>query len=571
MTIDPAVIDPALLNPALLLLLGALAVPFLRGRWRGAWLTLLPLAAMALLWMLPDGVYGGFEVLGLAVQPLRVDSLALVFATAFLLAALIAAVYALHLDDRMQQIVIPVYAASAVGGALAGDLLTLFVCWELAGLSSVFLIWARRTERANRAGMRYLVAQVASGLLMLGGIVLHVQSGAGTGFGFIGADSAGGVLILLAAGIKCAFPFVHAWLQDTYPEATVVGTVVLSSFTTKFAVYVLARGFPGTGALVWVGVAMACFPIFYAVIENDLRRVLAYSMINQLGFMVAAVGVGGALGVNGAAAHAFADILFKGLLLMSMGAVLLRTGTVKGSELGGLYKSMPQTTVLCIIGAASISAFPLFSGFATKSIIMQAFAEEHRTAVWLLLLFASAGVFHHAGIKIPFFAFFAHDRGYRVKEAPLNMRLAMGIAAAGCIAIGVAPDLLYGLLPYDMDYTAYTVPHVVNQVQLLLFASLAFTLLMRTGLYPPELPSVNLDADVVYRRLLPRAWDAGVRTAAHVRTAFAKPLRQRADLALSTAARPLRGRGWLGVPWSTDVMVLWVALLLGLLLLLSLI
>ncbi|MGP4028741.1 Na(+)/H(+) antiporter subunit D [Actinomadura sp. 3N407] len=558
------------INPALLLIAGALPIPLLAGRVRAVWMMLLPVAAMAVLWTLPEGVHGGFGMLGLRLEPLRVDALARIFATAFLLAAFISVIYALHLRDRMQQAVIPVYASAAVGGALAGDLITLFVFWELAGLSSVFLIWARRTERAYRAGMRYLVAQVASGLLMLGGIVLHVQSGAGLEFGFIGATEPGGLLILLAVGIKCAFPVLHAWLQDTYPEATVVGTVALSAFTTKFAVYVLARGFPGTGALVWVGVVMACFPIFYAVIENDLRRVLAYSMINQLGFMVAAVGVGGALGVNGAAAHAFADILFKGLLFMSMGAVLLRTGTTKGSELGGLYKSMPQTMVLCVIGAASISAFPLFSGFATKSIIMEAFAEEHRTAVWLLLLFASAGVFHHAGIKIPFFAFFAHDQGHRVSEAPLNMRLAMGLAAAGSIAIGVAPNLLYGLLPYEMDYSAYTVPHVVNQVQLLLLASLAFTVLMRTGLYPAELPSVNLDADVIYRRLLPRAWRTGLQGATRMRDEISKPFQRQGGRVSTIASRPFRARGWLGVPWSTDVMVLWVALVLGLFLLISL-
>ncbi|HEY8482356.1 MAG TPA: Na(+)/H(+) antiporter subunit D [Spirillospora sp.] len=569
MTINPATINPATINPALVLIAGALPVPLLTGRVRAAWMTLLPLAGLAALWTLPEGVHGGFEFFGMALQPLRVDALARVFATAFLVAAFISMVYALHLRDALQQTVIPVYAASAVGGALAGDLITLFVFWELAGLSSVFLIWARRTERSYRAGMRYLVAQVVSGLLMLGGIVLHVSSGAGLEFGRLGTNGAGGLLILLAVGIKCAFPVLHAWLTDTYPEATIVGTVVLSAFTTKFAVYVLARGYPGTGALVWVGVVMACFPIFYAVIENDLRRVLAYSMINQLGFMVAAVGVGGALGVNGAAAHAFADILFKGLLFMSMGAVMLRTGTTNGSELGGLYKSMPQTMVLCVIGAASISAFPLFSGFATKSIIMEAVAEEHRTLVWLLLLFASAGVFHHAGIKIPFFAFFAHDRGHRVAEAPLNMRVAMGLAAGCCVLIGVAPNLLYGLLPYEMDYTAYTVPHVVNQLQLLLLASMAFTVLMRTGLYPPELPSVNLDADVLYRRVLPRVWRAGVRGATRVRDTAA-PLRQDAGRLTSVAVRPLQARGWLGVSWSSDAMVLWVALLLGLFLLISL-
>ncbi|MQA03939.1 MAG: Na(+)/H(+) antiporter subunit D [Streptosporangiales bacterium] len=556
-------------NPALLLILGAIPVPLLRRWLRGAWMLVLPVAGMALLWTLPEGSAGELELLGMTLEPLRVDALGRVFATVFLIAALLCVIYSLHVRDTVQQVSTLVYAGSAVGGALAGDMVTMFVFWELAGLSSVFLIWARRNERSFRAGVRYLAAQVLSGLLMLAGIIVRLNAGYDLQFDAIGVDNTGGVLILLAIGIKCAFPVLHSWLQDTYPEATVIGTVVLSAFTTKFAIYALARGFPGTELLIVVGAIMTCFPIFFAVIENDLRRVLAYSMINQLGFMVVGVGMGGALGINGAAAHAFADVIFKGLLFMSMGAVLLRTGTVKGSELGGLYKSMPQTTVLCMIGAASISAFPLFSGFATKSMIMQAVAEDHRTVIWGLLLFASAGVFHHAGIKIPFFAFFAHDRGYRVDEAPINMRVAMGIAALICIGIGVAPDLLYGILPYPVDYVPYTTAHVVNQLQLLVLASLAFTVLMRTGLYPPELRSVNLDADAVYRKLWPAAWRGSVRGVAWARDRLAVSLVPVAKRTVVALARPLHSGGVLNSAWSTSAMVWLVVLLLGLVLLAS--
>lgn len=557
-------------NPALLLIVGAAPVPLLRGWTRAAWMLLLPLAGLALLWSLPEGVGTGVEILGYTLHPVRLDALSRLFATAFHVAALLGVIYALHLRDVVQQGALLVYAGAAVGGSLAGDLVTLFVFWELTGLASVFLIWARRTERSFRAGIRYLAAQSISGLLLLTGIVLRVQAGEGLEFGFVGLDGPGGLLILAAIGLKCAFPVLHVWLQDTYPEATAVGTVALSAFTTKLGIYALARGFPGTEMLVWVGAVMTCFPIFYAVIENDLRRVLAYSMINQLGFMVVGVGIGGELAVNGTAAHAFADILFKSLLFMSMGAVLLRAGTTKGSELGGLYKSMPQTTALCIVGAASISAFPLFSGFATKSMIMEAAAQEHRTVIWLMLLFASAGVFHHAGIKIPYFAFFAHDRGYRVAEAPVNMRVAMVFAAAGCILIGSAPGLLYGMLPYPVDYVPYTTPHVINQLQLLVLASMAFTVLVRTGLYPPELRSVNVDFDVVYRRVLPGMWRGGLQTLAWLRDELGPPLRVRAENALALATRPLQPGGRLAVPWQTDVMVWWVALLLGLFLLLAL-
>ena len=557
-------------SPALLLIFGALALPLLRGRVRQAWMLALPLAGLALLWSIPEGPAGSFELFGLALQPTRVDALSRLFATGFHFAALLGVIYALHLPKATQQTAILAYAGAAIGAVLAGDLLTLLVFWELAGLSSVVLIWARGSERSLRAGQRYLVAQVVSGLLMLAGIALRVHEGHGVAFDHIGLHGPAGALILLGVGIKGAFPVLHAWIQDTYPEATIVGGVVLSAFTTKLAIYVLARGYAGTELLVWIGAVMTCFPIFYAVIENDLRRVLTYSMINQLGFMVVGIGIGGALGVNGAAAHAFADILFKGLLFMTLGAVLLRVGTVNGSELGGLYKSMPQTAALCIVGAASISAFPLFSAFATKSMIIAAAAEEHRTALWLMLLFASAGVFHHAGIKIPYFAFFAHDRGHRVREAPLNMRVAMGLAAAASMAIGLAPGWLYAMLPYHVDYVPFTAPHVINQLQLLLLASLAFTLLIRTGLYPPELRSVNLDFDVVYRKLTPGLWHTAEDGILRLREEIGRPLRSRAEGAFAVVVRPLRPRGWLAEPWTTGAMVWWVTLVLGLVLVLSL-
>ena len=435
---------------------------------------------------------------------LRVDALSLVFAYIFHIAALLSAIYAWHVRDTLQHVAGMAYAGAAIGAVFAGDLITLFVYWELTALTSVFLIWARREERAYRAGLRYLLIQVGSGVILLAGIVVHQHQTGSIAFDKLGLDGLGPTLIFIAFGIKCAFPLLHNWLQDAYPEATVTGTVFLSAFTTKLAVYALARGYPGTEMLIWVGATMTAFPIFYAVIENDLRRVLAYSLNNQLGFMVVGIGIGTELSLNGTAAHAFSHILYKALLFMSMGAVLFRTGTIKGSELGGLYKSMPWTTGFCIVGAASISAFPLFSGFISKSMIITAAAGGGHWFVWGVLLFASAGVFHHSGIKIPYFAFFAHDSGIRVKEAPFNMLLAMALTAFLCIAIGVYPAPLYAILPFPVDFVPYTVTHVITQLQLLMFSALAFAVLMRSGIYPPELRSVNLDSDWIYRRFLPR-------------------------------------------------------------------
>ncbi len=494
------------LPPGLIIILGALFVPLFRGRGQTLYMIALPVVSLVQLFGLPHGEFGQVSFLSYTLTIIRVDSLSLVFGIIFHIAAFLSVLYALHVKDSVQHVAGLIYAGSAIGAVFAGDLVSLFVYWELTAVSSAFLIWARRTERSYEAGMRYLIIQVASGLLLLVGVIFHAQKTGDITFGFLGLDGLGAQLIFVAIGIKCAFPLLHNWLQDSYPEATVTGTVFLSAFTTKLAVYALARGYPGTEILIWIGAMMTAFPIFYAVIENDLRRVLAYSLNNQLGFMVVGVGIGTELALNGTVAHAFTHIIYKALLFMSMGAVLFRTGTINGSELGGLYKSMPYTTFFCIVGAASISAFPLFSGFVSKSLIMTSVADGAYLWAWLVLLFASAGVFHHSGIKIPFFAFYAHDSGIRCKEAPWNMLLAMGIATFLCIGIGVYPGPLYQLLPYTVDYVPYTATHVITQLQLLLFSALAFAVLKRTGIYPLELKATNLDTDWFYRILPKLAW-----------------------------------------------------------------
>jgi multicomponent Na+:H+ antiporter subunit D len=557
------------LTPGLVLILGALPVPLLWGGVRSVYLLALPVLAFALLLSTPDGVFGQLELFGLQLTTGRVDGLSRFFGYAFLVAALLGAIYALHLKDTVQHVAGLVYAGSALGAIFAGDLLTLFLFWELISLASVFLIWASRTPQAYRAGMRYLVVQIGSGLLLLLGLLLHFRETGSLAFGHIGLESPGGVLIFFAFGIKCAFPLLHNWLQDAYPEATVTGTVLLSAFTTKVGIYALARGYAGTELLVPIGAVMTAFPIFYAVIENDLRRVLAYSLNNQLGFMVVGIGIGTELAMNGAVAHAFADIVFKALLFMAMGAVLFRVGTVKGSELGGLYKSMPWTTGFCIVGAASISAFPLFSGFVTKSMVMAAAMEQDRFWVWIVLLFASAGVFHHAGIKIPYFAFFAHDSGKRCREAPLNMLIAMALAAALCIGIGSLPELFYALLPFQAEYHPYSADHVTAQVQLLFWSALAFAILMRTGIYPPELLSTNLDFDWFYRRLGRSAAGAVGRFAARAWQAFAGAAAAHTSRIVEKLGSHYASGGIPARMTQTSSMVFWTTVLLAAYLLLS--
>ena len=484
--------------------LGAGLLP--KGSMRATLLLLVPVLAALQIWSLPEGNLYQVELLGQPLELMRVDKLSRVFGLIFCIAAFLGNLYAWHIKDTVQQIAAVLYSGSAIGAVFAGDLVTLFFYWEGTAIASVFLIWARRTEGAYHTGMRYLIIQITSGVILLAGTALLYRETGSIAFEQMTLGSLATWLIFLSFGMKCAFPFLHNWLQDSYPAATITGTVILSAFTTKLAVYALARGFAGTEMLIYIGAVMTLFPIFFAEIENDLRRVLAYSLNNQLGFMVVGIGVGTEMALNGTASHAFAHILYKALLFMSVGAVLLRTGTSKASELGGLCRTMPRTALFCLIGAASISAFPLFSGFVTKSLIMDETANEHYPIIWAILVFASAGVLSHSGIKIPYFTFFAHDSGLRPKEAPWNMQLAMGITAFLCIFIGVYPDPLYALLPYDVVYKPYTTNHVIAQLQLLCFALLAFAVLMRSGIHPPEIRAVNLDVDWIYRRLIPKLY-----------------------------------------------------------------
>ena len=489
------------LNPGIWLIVGALIavlLPQTLSRW---FAVILPVFLIAFLFSLNLDNYGTISFFDYSLETFRLDALSRIFGLIFLIASALGNLYALGDDvDKLQRSAALAYAGGAIAAVFAGDMITLFIFFEVAAVASVFLIWARRTERAFAAGMRYLIFQIGAGVILLAGLLIHFSVTGSIDFDKIGLEAPGGILILIAFGIKSAFPLVHNWLQDAYPEATISGTVILSGFTTKLAIYALARSYAGTEILIWIGAVMAIFPIFYAIIENDLRRVLTYSLNNQLGFMVVGIGIGTEMALNGTVSHAFVHILYKALLLMSMGAVLLRTGTCNGTELGGLVKTMPWTAAFCIVGAASASAFPLFSGFISKSMIITAAGEQGYWIIWLILLFASAGVLYHSGIRIPYFAFFSEDKGHRVKEAPWPMLVAMGAAAFLCIIIGVFPAPLYAMLPFSVDYVPYTAYHVINQLQLLMFAALAFTVLKLIKIYPLDTRGINLDTDWVYRK-----------------------------------------------------------------------
>ena len=488
--------------PGAVLIAGALALPFAAPRIRTALLVALPLAALTLVWLTPDGASGAWRLFEFQMLAVNSDPLARLFATVFAIMTLAGGVYSLGRKSALELTAAYVYAGSAIGVVMAGDLVTVFVFWEAMAVASTLVVLSAGTDAARGAALRYFFVHMLGGALLLAGIVIHAATTGSTAVAQLDAATAGGALMLAGVLINAAAPPLSAWLADAYPEASYTGTVFLSAFTTKTAVYVLLRCFAGTEVLIPIGVFMIFYGIVYALLENDMRRILAYSIVNQVGFMVTGAGIGTQLAVNGAASHAFAHIIYKALLLMSAGAVLHATGKRKCTDLGGLFQSMPITCICGIIGALAISSFPWTSGFVSKSMVSEAASHEGLTFVWFALMAASAGVFLHAGIKFPWFVFFQKDSGLRPPDPPWNMRASMIALSAICIGLGVFPQPLYALLPYPVDYVPYTLAHVINMLQLLLFSGLAFFVLLPMM---KRTLTISLDFDWFYRVFATRA------------------------------------------------------------------
>ncbi|MBL9127388.1 MAG: Na(+)/H(+) antiporter subunit D [Verrucomicrobiales bacterium] len=493
------------LHPSLLLLAGAALLPWVPAPAKKAWLLIVPVAVFLRTIGLEPGNHGAVRFLEWTMVFGRVDALSRVFGFVMALMCAVGTLYGLHVRDDAEHVAAWAYVAGSLGAIYAGDYLTLFLFWELMALASVFLVWFRRRDGSNAAGLRYFLVHTAGGLSLLMGIVLlGRETGGDLSFVRLDVEHPGLPAWLILGGflLNAAVPPLHAWLPDAYGEATPNGSVFLCAFTTKTAVYALCRGFAGMEILVPLGVAMALYGVVYAVLENDCRRLLAYHIVSQVGYMVAGVGLGTELAINGACAHAFAHILYKGLLFMGCGAVLHMTGRSKFTELGGLYRRMPWTFVFTLIGGLSISAFPLFSGFVSKSMIVAAGFEEHRLGVGYLLMLASVGTFLHTGLKVPYFIWFGERRcsdetWNRAAEPPWNMGLAMALASILCVFIGCRPGWLYGMLPHPAEYRPYTSYHVSETLLVLLFTAVGFFLLIRK--LAPE-ATISVDLDWFYRK-----------------------------------------------------------------------
>ncbi|MBI5191937.1 MAG: Na(+)/H(+) antiporter subunit D [Nitrospirae bacterium] len=486
------------LHPSILFIAGAFLIPFLKGKVQKAYLLLIPVVAFAMVVSITPGTYGVYKFLGYDLIFGKIDKLSLIFAYIFTIMSFIGMIYAIHVEDDGQHVAAWLYIGSSLGVIFAGDYFSLFVFWEIMAFASVYLVFARKRKESYNAGYRYILIHVFSGVCLLAGILLHYSDTGSFLFGPIHHDaSLGFYMILIGFLINAGMPPLHTWLPDAYPEATITGSVFMSAFTTKVAVYVLLRAYSGTEILIIFGTIMAIYGVSFATLQNDFRKLLSYHIISQLGYMVVGIGLGTDLAMNGAAAHAINNILYKGILFMGAGAVIQMTGKHKLSDLGGLHKTMPVTLILYMIGGFSISAFPLFAGYISKSMILGAANHHHMPILVLLLLMVSAGTFVSTTLKIPYFMFFGKDKKIEAKEPPVNMLIAMGIAAILCIAIGSFPGLFYSVLPFPIEFEAYTGDHITSTLGILMFTALGFWVMLKK-LTPHHV--ISLDTDWFLRK-----------------------------------------------------------------------
>ena len=517
-----------LFHPGLILLAGALLLLALPPKWIKFIMPSAALCALAAVFTLRDGGGMYLQLLPqIRMQFLAVDRLAWAFALIFAIGAVLAGLFACHTKSRLEAAAESAYAGSAIGVVLAGDWITMILFWEVMAIASWLVVISSRTEAASKAGFRYLLMHMLGGNLLLVGIVLKVSGGSFDVACLTGCEDAAYWLIFAGTAVNAAIPPLHAWMPDAYPESTLGGTVYLGTYTTKVGIYTLIRLFAGTELLLYCGVFMALFGALMALLENDLRRLFSYHIISQLGYMAVSLALGTELGIDGAVAHVFGNIVYKGTLFMCAGVIIAATGKRKITEMGGLARSMPQTAACMGVASLAICGFPLFSGFVSKGLIMNAIAESGHPLIEILMLIASVGTLLSVGLKVNYFVFFAkpqthtepacaaamHDHAalaegttgapvVQPKLVPRNMRLAMLLGAAGCVLTGVFPQIMQGVTPFLSDGHPYTVDHVTQYLELFAAAAIAFVM------YLPHMAphaGITLDADWFYRRPLSMA------------------------------------------------------------------
>lgn len=511
------------IHPGLIICIGGFLIPCIPWRRvKQAYFIALPLAGLVIMVSTTMGLFGtippwptalhkwNIPFLHYTLDIVRINKLSVLFGYVYVIAAFCMNIYALGAKNDWEHVAAMIYVGSALGAVFAGDLFTLFFCLEIMSWAPFFILLFRGTKKAVRAAIRYILWHHFSGVCLLAGILIHVHQTGSIEFAHMpwgwGSEYLGSNLMLLGFVVNAATVPFHSWLADTYSEASPSGSIYMTAFTTKTAVFCLITTFAGVPLLLWMGVISAMFAVFMAVLENDGRRLLSYHIISQVGYMVAGVGLGTEMAINGAAAHAFCHIIYKALLYMGVGCVLFIVGTTKFDRLGGLYKYMPISFWMTMIGAFSISGFPLFSGFVSKTMTIEASELAHLPVVYLLLEGASIGTFLHTGLKLPWNVWLQgmeeppSEIRARLKDSainsPVHMLIAMGILSLLCLLLGIFPNVLYDLLPYPVEFVPYTVTRVFSITQLFIFSFLGFWLLRK---WLGGHPTYVLDTDWLVR------------------------------------------------------------------------
>ncbi len=450
--------------PFVPVLLAALVLPFV-GRRLGHGLGLFVTAAIVpYVWLADAGQYYEAKLFGFDTLLINIDPFSTIMGVIFGFIGAIAVIYSFSSDaDNTQTAFALAYVGTSLGAVFGGDWLTLIFFWELMAITSTFLVW-HYGGAAIRAGFRYALLHGIGGTLLLGAIIWHYDIVGSFLFSATDGGLAGSVAPIMAAlgiGVNVGFIGLHAWLPDTYPRPHIAASVFLCVYTTKTGVYGMYRAFPdGQLAIAYMGGLMAVFGAGMALLQSDMRRLLSYHIQSQVGYMVAGVGIGGALAAGGAFGHVFNHILYKSLLFMTVGVVIYRTGKESLKQIGGLGRQMPITAITFTVAALSIAGFPGFNGFVSKGMVIGAAHKKHLDILWYLLLAGGVGTFL-SFIKLGYTAFVEGEYSQPVRDAKPGQSAAMILVAALCVIYGLFPSLLFAILPTDgFNYTTYTIGHV---------------------------------------------------------------------------------------------------------------
>ena len=496
-------------HPGILFILVGLFAALCDAKPRRMILACCPVLALLSLCQIPLETDLAFPFLGdFTLRYLFVDPLSFIFGIIFCILGIIGGIYSCHNKSPLEAFCSMAYVGSSIGVVLAHDWITFLCFWELEAVTSTFLIWNDPRPGSKSAGIRYILIHTLSGNCVLFGVILKLVAGDLLVHNLTsGPHDLAFWLILLGFSINAAAVPLHGWLVDGYPAATLTGSVFMSSCTTKVAVYALLRVFGGTELLIGVGVLMALYGATFAVMENDMIRLLSCHIVSQVGYMVAGVGIGTLMSLNGATAHAVCHILYKSLLFMCCSALIYATGVRHINQLGGMARRYPLVTICFTVGAFSIAGVPLFNGFVSKMITITAAEAAHWETAALLLELASIGTLLSICFKMLYFIFLRPDLGEAPEVRPVetNMQIAMVLGASLCVLIGLFPQwTLYPLLPFGpVNYVPFTVGHVANQLIMVTIGLIPF-LLFLPRMEPHT--AISLDFDWFYRRPLKRVF-----------------------------------------------------------------